>query len=39
MLTLLSDLPIAGEPSPVAAFARTRSASLPMLPADRKEED
>jgi hypothetical protein len=38
MLALLSDLPIAGEPSPVAAFARTRSASSPMLPADRKED-
>ena len=36
---LLSDLPLAaGEPSPVAAFARTRSASSPRLPADRKED-
>ncbi|CAD6219026.1 unnamed protein product [Miscanthus lutarioriparius] len=39
MLELLSDLPIAGEPSPVAAIGRTRSASSPRLPADRKQED
>ena len=39
MLELLSDLPIAGEPSPVAAIGRTRPASSPRLPADRKQED
>ena len=39
MLELLSDLPIAGEPSPVAANGRTRPASSPRLPADRKQED
>ena len=39
MLELLSDLPIAGEPSPVAANGRTWPASSPRLPADRKQED
>ena len=39
MLELLSDLPIAGETSPVAAIGRTRPASSPRLPADRKQED
>lgn len=38
VLALLSDLPLAGEPSPVAAFgARTRSLS-PVLAAGRKED-
>ncbi|KAJ1289882.1 hypothetical protein BS78_02G199000 [Paspalum vaginatum] len=39
VLAMLSDLPLAGEPSPVAAFARTRSFS-PMLDlaADWKED-
>ena len=38
---LLSDLPLAaGEPSPVAAFARTRSAaSSPMLAAAHRKQD
>ncbi|KAJ1289883.1 hypothetical protein BS78_02G199100 [Paspalum vaginatum] len=35
MLAMLSDLPLAGEPSPVAAFARTRS----LLAADDRKED
>ncbi|WVZ65138.1 hypothetical protein U9M48_014550 [Paspalum notatum var. saurae] len=36
MLALLSDLPFDGEPSPVAAFARTRS--LLTVAADPKED-
>lgn len=40
MLALLSDLPLAaGEPSPVAAFARTRSALSPMLAAAGRKQD
>jgi hypothetical protein len=40
MLALLSDLPLnAGEPSPVAAFARTRSALSPMLAAAQRKQD
>ncbi|XP_008670233.1 uncharacterized protein [Zea mays] len=40
MLALLSDLPlVAGEPSPVAAFARTRSALSPMLAAAGRKQD
>ncbi|RCV11897.1 hypothetical protein SEVIR_2G233700v4 [Setaria viridis] len=40
MVAMLSDLPLAGEPSPVAAFARTRSSSLssPLLAADHLED-
>ncbi|CAN6210869.1 unnamed protein product [Urochloa humidicola] len=43
MIALLSDLPAGGEPSPVAAFARTRSSSLssssPLLAAADLKED
>ncbi|RCV35834.1 hypothetical protein SETIT_7G271600v2 [Setaria italica] len=41
MVAMLSDLPLAGEPPPVAAFARTRSSSLssPLLAADHLKED
>ncbi|CAN6167144.1 unnamed protein product [Urochloa humidicola] len=41
MIALLSDLPAAGEPSPVAAFARTRSSlssSSLLAAADLKED-
>ncbi|WVZ65137.1 hypothetical protein U9M48_014549 [Paspalum notatum var. saurae] len=39
MLAMLSDLPLAGEPSPVAAFAPTRSFSPMMLAAAGCKED
>ncbi|CAL5074039.1 unnamed protein product [Urochloa decumbens] len=40
MIALLSDLPAGGEPSPVAAFARTRwsSSSNLLAAADLKED-